>query len=148
MLATLAAASAADVPSQADGMGPDEEPASGNCDVTSPVAEGTSLLSRDGRHWVLVRKNESGAEVAEVWSTESGKLVGTQELPKGGSGPYSVRDCVAHRVIALDGQVTGCGISKSGGAREIGFPESRPAAVTRASRSVRTAVIWWWPIRT
>ena len=132
MLATLAVASAADAPHKLTVWDLIKNHASSSFDVASPGvaspgAESPSVLSRDGRHWVLVRKNENAAEVVEVWSTEAGKLIDSKELPAGGSGPYTVRDCVAHRVVASMAKAIGCGISNRERARNR-VPESRPAA--------------------
>jgi hypothetical protein len=128
MLATFAAAGAGDAPHKLTVWDLTKDHQSGSVDVTSPVAESASVLSRDGRHWVLVRKKENAAEIVEVWSTEAGKLVDSKELPARSGGQYTVRDCVAHRVVALCGQGYWVWDFESGDAREIGFPESRPDA--------------------
>ena len=91
---------------------------------------------RDGRHWVRVRQDEAGAEVVEVWSTEAGKLIGSQTLPTGGSAPYAVRDCVAHRVVALNGQSYWVCDFEADKTRDFVFPESRPAAAPCLAVSV------------
>ena len=83
-----------------------------------PAMEGT------GSWFAQVR----AAGVVEVWSTEAGKLVGSQELPTSSDPPYTVRDCVAHRVVVLAGQGYWVWDFESDKAQEIVLPESRPNA--------------------
>ncbi len=136
MLATLSAAEAPEALPRLAVWDLVKNQASGSFEVASPVADSTCLLSRDGRHWVRVRQDEAGAEVVEVWSTEAGKLIGSQTLPTGGSASYAVRDCVAHRVVALNGQRYWVWDFEADKTRDFVFPESRPAAAPCLAVSV------------
>jgi hypothetical protein len=100
----------------------------GGFDVTTPLAESVNFLSRDGLHWVLVRKSESGAELVEVWSTQAGKLVGSKEIPSIGGAACVPRDCVVHRVVSLAGPGYWTWDFESGDTRTIAFPDSEPNA--------------------
>jgi len=129
LIAPLAVA-AADAPSKLTVWDLVRNRQESSVDIASPVADTARLLSRDGRHLVLVRpgQGEGAASVVEVWSAEAGKLLGSRELPTAGAGPYVVRDCVAHRVIALGAQGYWVWDYESDAVQETEFPESRPDA--------------------
>jgi hypothetical protein len=128
MLATLARASAADAPAKLTVWDLVKNQQASSVETAAPVADDTCLLSRDGRHCVLTRAGENAAVRVELWSTESGKMVDSKELPAASGAPYAVRDCVVHRVIALGGKSYWVWDFEAGNAQEIEFPESPPDA--------------------
>ena len=107
-----------------------EDRRSGGCQVPTPSQGDTSLLSRDGRHVALVHRDERGVDSVDVWSTESGERVGSQEVPGGSdeSVRYVIRDCVANRIFGLSGEGYWVWNYETDDTREIGFPQSTPAA--------------------
>ncbi len=139
ILATLAEAGSADAPGRLTTWDLVKDRPGNSVEITSPVTGASSLLSRDGRHLILVRQPDSGPQTVEVWSAEAGKLIDRKELPAARGGRYTVRDCVAHRVVALADRSYWVWDYESGESREIEFPEGRPAAAPCLAVSVDAA---------
>ncbi|MHB0959384.1 MAG: WD40 repeat domain-containing protein [Pirellulaceae bacterium] len=96
--------------------------------IPAPGADDVNILSRDGRHWMLVRSDGNGAQSVEVWSTEEGRLVGSQEIPSIGGAACVPRDCVAHQVVGVAGTGFWTWDFITGDTRVREFPDSQPDA--------------------
>jgi hypothetical protein len=127
-LATYSSAAAADTPPRVTVWDLAKDEQAGGFNVTSPLADSVNFLSRDGRHWVLVRQSDSGAALAEVWSTETGKVVGSKEIPSIDGAACVPRDCVGDRLVGLAGHGYWTWDLPSGETRVNEFPDSQPAA--------------------
>jgi hypothetical protein len=126
-LATYSSAAAADAPQQVTVWDLAKDEQAGGFDVPSPLADSVNFLSRDGRHWVLVRQRDSGAALVEVWSTETGKVVDSKEIPSIDGAACVPRDCVGDRLMGLAGRGYWTWDLSSGETRVIEFPDSQPA---------------------
>ncbi|MHB8971981.1 MAG: WD40 repeat domain-containing protein [Pirellulaceae bacterium] len=126
--ATISAVAATDAPRHVSVWDLAKDEQVGGFDITSPLAESVTFLSRDGLYWVLARKSDTGAEMVEVWSTQAGKLIGSKELPSIGGAACVPRDCVVHQVVGLAGPGYWTWDFETGDARTIEFPDSAPDA--------------------
>jgi hypothetical protein len=116
----------------------------GSCEVPAAPPMQTQVLSRDGRYCAICRRDESGSETIEVWSTAGGELVGTQPLPSRVGARYVVRDCVGQRVVGVSAAGYWVWDFDSGAMREMEYPASQPPAspgfaVTAGGRYLATA---------
>ena len=73
----------------------------GAFEVASIPDTSVTLLSRDGKHWLLVHSNGQGTKTVDVWSVADGKRLSGQEIPQVGEQACTVLDCLGQRVLAV-----------------------------------------------
>ncbi len=99
----------------------------GTCEIPQAGLGHTTIVSPDGQYLAVERNRDDGQATIEVWSTQSGTLLASKQIPHSdGKTPtplYSLRDCAANHVFAISGKGYWIWNIESGATREVEFPD-------------------------
>ncbi len=99
----------------------------GTCEIPQEGISDVTIVSPDGQFLAVIRVGDDDKSAVEVWSTQSGKLLGSQSLPvdekASPKSHYQLRDCTANLVFAISDSGYWIWDFRSGEAREVTFPD-------------------------